>query len=134
LSIARGAAGVVGRDSALLHTHFGLSQLKIHELAARVELGDGPGALAAASGWQLPADLPAERSSHYLIDRARAEVWVGAYTRAMASLLEARHLAPLHTRAHPLVKPMAESILNRMAHRSQDAASLAAWLGLNPGR
>jgi transcriptional regulator with XRE-family HTH domain len=134
LSIARGAAGVVGRDSALLYTYFGPSQLKIHEFAARVELGDGPGALAAASGWQLPADLPAERSSHYLIDRARAEVWVGAHTRAVASLLEARRLAPLHTRAHPLVKPMVESILDRMARRSRDAASLAAWLGLNPGR
>ena len=133
LSIARGAAGVVGRDRALFYTYFGPSQLRIHELAARVELGDGPGALAAVSDWRLPAELPAERSSHFLIDRARAEVWVGAHTRAVASLLEARRLAPLHTRAHPLVKPMVESILDRQARRSPNALILAAWLGLNPG-
>lgn len=133
LNIARGAAGVVGRDRALFYTYFGPSQLQIHELAVRVELGDGPGALAAASNWRLPADLPAERSSHFLIDRARAEVWVGEFGSAVASLLEARRIAPLHTRAHPLVKPMVESILDRLPRRSQDAVSLAAWLGLNRG-
>ncbi|HEY8945825.1 MAG TPA: helix-turn-helix transcriptional regulator, partial [Polyangiaceae bacterium] len=97
LKIARGAAAVLGRDSSLLYTYFGPSQLRIHELAAHVELGDGPGALAAASNWQLPTDLPAERSSHFLIDLARAQVWVGACAAALASLLEARRLAPQHT-------------------------------------
>ena len=130
LKIAQAAAAAMGADREYLYTSFGPSNVKIHEVAVAVELGDSAGALAAAQDWAPPASLPAERASHHLIDLARAQVWERDYTGAITSLVKARHLAPQHTRAHPYAKQTVETVLQQAPGRSQTALGLATWLGI----
>jgi transcriptional regulator with XRE-family HTH domain len=130
LRIAQAAAAAMGADREYLYTCFGPSNVKIHEVAVAVELGDSAAALAAAEGWVPPASLPAERASHHLIDLARAQVWERDFTGAITSLVKARKLAPQHTRAHPYAKQTVETVLHQAPGRSQTALGLATWLGI----
>jgi transcriptional regulator with XRE-family HTH domain len=129
LSIAGAAAGVIGEDREYYYTSFGPSNCKIHEVAALVELHDGPAALATARDWLPPAGLPAERASHHFIDVARAQVWERDYCGAVESLLAARRIAPQHTRSHPYAKTCVETVLRRASRRPPYALGLATWLG-----
>jgi transcriptional regulator with XRE-family HTH domain len=60
-------------------TAFGPDSVKIHDLAANVELGDAPTAIERTGSWRPSRELPAERRSHYLIDKSRALVDIGLY-------------------------------------------------------
>jgi hypothetical protein len=131
LSIASTAAGVIGEDREYYYTSFGPSNCKIHEVAAMVELHDGPAALAAARDWAPPAGLPAERASHHFIDLARAQVWERDHSGAVESLLAARRIAPQHTRSHPYAKTCVETVLHRASRRPPDTLGLATWLGIS---
>lgn len=130
LAIAREAAGLVGKDTTAYGTFFGVSQWRIIEIASFVEMGDGASAVRAAEGWKPEAGTPDERSSHALIDLARALVWEGRFNSALDCLVRARKIAPQHTRMHPLVAPTLEQVRERLPRRSEKAADLAAWLGL----
>jgi transcriptional regulator with XRE-family HTH domain len=130
LRIAEAAAGVIGADREYFYTSFGPSNVKIHEVAVAVELGDGPAALAAAKDWAPPAGLPAERASHHFIDLARAQVWERDYSGAVASLATARRIAPQHTRSHPYARQTAQTVLHRAPGRSDVTLGLATWLGI----
>jgi transcriptional regulator with XRE-family HTH domain len=130
LRIAGAAAAVVGADREYFYTFFGPSQVKIHQVAVAVELGDGAAALQAASDWAPPAGLPAERASHHFIDLARAQVWERDYGAAIASVLTARQLAPQHTKSHPYARDAVEAVLARASGRSDPTLGLAAWLGI----
>ncbi|PWW53121.1 hypothetical protein DFQ13_116111 [Actinokineospora spheciospongiae] len=107
-------------------TAFGLSSLRIHELAVAVELGDSSG-IEAAGRWDPPDHLPAERRSHYYIDLARARLSIGQQESAYLSLLSARRAAPEHTRTHPQVRQSLSMLLR--VHRAPDPGllDLAAW-------
>lgn len=130
LKIAEAAAAVVGQDREYLYTSFGPSNVRIHEVAVAVELGDGPAALAAAKDWAPPAGLPAERASHHFIDLARAQVWERDFSGALASLTTARRIAAQHTRSHPYAKQTVETVLRRAPGRSDVTLGLATWLGI----
>lgn len=131
LAIAQAAAGAIGEDREYYYTSFGPSNCKIHEVAAMVELGDGAAALTAAKDWAPPVGLPAERASHHFIDLARAQVWERDFTGAISSLLNARRIAPQHTRAHPYAKACVESVLRLAPRRPQATLGLATWLGIS---
>jgi transcriptional regulator with XRE-family HTH domain len=131
LKIASAAANVVGTDTEYYYTSFGPSNVRIHQVAVAVELGDGAAAMAAAAGWNPPARLPAERSSHHLIDLARAQVWERDYQGAIASVDSARRIAPQHTRAHPYAKYAVERVLRYAPGRSDLTLGLATWLGVD---
>ena len=64
-------------------TAFGPSSVRVHEVAVAVEMGDGGAAVQQAAGWAPPLQLPAERRSHYYIDLARAQLWVGHRDKAL---------------------------------------------------
>jgi hypothetical protein len=132
LAVARDAAGLIGRDTTAYGTFFGVAQWRIIEIASYVEMGDGAAAVRAAEGWTPEAGTPDERSSHALIDLARAYTWETQYSRALDCLLRARRIAPQHTRMHPLVAPTFEQVRERSRRRSEKAAEFAAWLGLPP--
>ncbi|TDU05563.1 DNA-binding XRE family transcriptional regulator [Streptomyces sp. 846.5] len=130
LEVAQAMAGVVGADVAYFHTSFGPASVKVHEVAIAVELGDADEAVGRARGWEPPSHLPAERASHYFIDLARAQTWLGDYGGALTSLLEARRRAPQHTRSHPGAREAATAIVHRSRRSSDAARGLATWLGI----
>lgn len=129
LEIAQCMAGLVGRDVELCHTSFGPASVKVHEVAAAVELSDPDEALRRNAGWVPPASLPAEKGSHHFIDLARAQTWLGDYDAAVASLQKARRLAPQHTRSHPGSREVVRAVLRRGRRPSEAARGLALWLG-----
>lgn len=131
LQIAKNMAGVVGADTEYYYTSFGPANVKVHEVAVAVELGDEAEALARASGWTPPASLPAERASHHLIDLARAQVWAGDYPGALDSLLDARARSPQHTRTNPLTRETMAAIVRRERRCGDTSLGLATWLGLS---
>lgn len=92
---ARRAAAAVP-EGVYQGTAFGPASLRIHELAVAVELRDPLGIERAAS-WHPPAELPAERRSHYFIDLARAQLALGHHEDAYLCLQAARQAAPEHT-------------------------------------
>ena len=130
LEAARTAAALTGRDATTYGTFFGPGQLQIIEIATHVEMGDGDGAVEAARGWRPGPDMPSERGSHALIDLSRALTWQGRLTEAVECLVEARRIAPQHTRMHPLVAPTLETVRTLMPRPSTAVTTLAAWLGL----
>jgi transcriptional regulator with XRE-family HTH domain len=130
MQLAAAAADVVGRDVEWYYTSFGPSNVKIHETAVAVELGDSAEALRRAGAWQPSGAVPAERASHWLIDLARAQVWGGLYREAAGSLMQARTRAPQHTRTNPLARQSVRAILRRGGRPSSEVAGLATWLGI----
>lgn len=130
MQIATAMADVVGRDVQYYFTSFGPSNVRIHEMTVAVELGDEGEALRRAGDWQPPADVPAERASHWLIDLARAQVWDGRYRDATRSLVDARNRAPQHTRTNPLARQSMRAILRRGGRPTTEARGLATWLGI----
>ncbi|WP_157963821.1 helix-turn-helix domain-containing protein [Actinocorallia populi] len=130
LKIAKMMVDAVDGDVEHFHTSFGAASVKVHEVAAAVELRDGAEAVHRAAGWTPPVGLPAERASHFFIDLARAQIWAGDPAGAVASLLEARRRAPQHTRTNPGTREVVTAVLGR-AGRSTDAVlGLATWLGV----
>ncbi|WP_433270751.1 helix-turn-helix transcriptional regulator [Actinosynnema sp. CS-041913] len=107
-------------------TAFGPSSLRIHELAVATELHDTNG-IRRAADWHPPAELPAERRSHYYIDLGRAQLRLGHHDDAYTCLELAREAAPQHTREHPQVRKALSTLLR--THRSPDTGliDLAAW-------
>ncbi|MBN1174100.1 MAG: helix-turn-helix transcriptional regulator [Micromonosporaceae bacterium] len=108
-------------------TAFGPASCRIHELSVAVELGDIPTALDAARGWRPPADLPAERRSHYFIDLARAQLWSGQKENAIASLQAARQIAPQHVREHRHARQTLERLIRLHRKPPTHLVSLAQW-------
>lgn len=130
MQLATVAADVVSRDVEYFYTSFGPSNTRIHEMTVAVELGDAREALRRAGDWQPPANVPAERASHWLIDLARAQVWDGRYRDATSSLMQARARAPQHTRTNPLSRQSVRTILRRGGRPTAEVTGLATWLGI----
>jgi len=130
IEIAKAMSAVVGDDVEWYYTSFGPSNVRIHEVAVAVELGDEREALARAGDWIPSNAIPAERISHHLIDLARAQLWAADYPGALDSLLQARRVAPQHTRNHPMAVETARTLLHREQRRTDTAVGLATWLGI----
>ena len=65
---------------------FGPSNVAIHDVAAAIELGDGPRALGRAENVRLSSAVPAIRAGHHYMDLARAYLWQNRNEQALASL------------------------------------------------
>lgn len=130
IEIAKAMTAVVTHDIEWYYTSFGPSNVRIHEVAVAVELGDEREALARAGDWIPPGSIPAERASHHLIDLARAQLWAADYPGALESLLRARRIAPQHTRTHPMAAETARALVRREQRRPDTAIGLATWLGI----
>jgi transcriptional regulator with XRE-family HTH domain len=91
-------------------TVFGPSSVRIHEVTLALDVGDPDAALRAAERWAPPADVPAERRSHFYIDLSRAHAQVGSPEPSLAALTEARRIAPEHVRVHPDVRHLLEML------------------------
>jgi transcriptional regulator with XRE-family HTH domain len=117
------------REGVYHGTAFGPESLRVHQVAVAVELGDGHSAARIAGEWVPPRDLPAERRSHYFIDLARAQLWIGQRDQAFRSLRIARQVAPQHVREHPHVREVLLTLL-RLRRRPPEALTrFAEWAG-----
>ncbi|MFD5497025.1 helix-turn-helix domain-containing protein [Streptomyces sp. GDS52] len=110
-------------------TAFGPDSVKIHEVSVAVGLGDDHvgRALAVASEWKPPKNLPAERRSAFYIELARAQLWTGLADDAFESLKVARHIAPQHTREHPWVREDAATLRRLKRADSETLTNFAEW-------
>lgn len=114
-------------EGAYRGTSFGPSSVRIHEVSVAVELGDGARAMKTAREWAPARDLPAERRSHYYIDLAQAQLWLGQREGAFESLQVARRIAPQHAREHPRVRHALSTLLRLHRSPSQALRSYARW-------
>ncbi|MEU6371255.1 helix-turn-helix transcriptional regulator [Streptomyces sp. NPDC046931] len=110
-------------------TAFGPDSVRIHEVSVAVSLGDEHAgrALDVASEWKPPKDLPAERSSGFFIELARAQLWAGLPDEAFESLKAARHIAPQHTREHPWVREDAATLRRLKRASAESLTNFAEW-------
>ncbi|MET9027564.1 hypothetical protein ABZW96_18400 [Nocardia sp. NPDC004168] len=107
-------------------TGFHLPNVAIHSVAVPVELCDGTTAVARAEQIRLPASVTPSRAGHHWIDVSRAWLLHGDKQRALASLDQARRIAPELTRNHPQVHETVRVLAN--TRRGTDSlATFAKW-------
>jgi transcriptional regulator with XRE-family HTH domain len=92
LKVAAGLARRVGEGRDDYGTEFGPTNVKLHQVAVEVELGNAAEALRLAAGVD-PESLSAERRARYLIDIARAHTQRRDPTAAVAALVDAESIA-----------------------------------------
>lgn len=129
LAEATEAAKVSG-DNNYYQLAFGPTNVRIHEVAVAVELSDGAEAIRRADGFEVPATMSAERSSHHYIDLARGYLLNADRGRALESLQQARRLAPQQTRYHPMVRDTLISLARAERRSTRSLRGFAAWVGL----
>jgi transcriptional regulator with XRE-family HTH domain len=132
LAQAREAGQRIGRDTNHYGLIFGPTNVKIHEVAAAIELDDADEAIRRAEGFQPPATLPAERASHHYIDLARAELMAGRRKQALSSIIRADRLAPQHTRNHPMARETVLGLIHLQRQLPESLRSMATRMRLSP--
>ncbi|MFD3517691.1 helix-turn-helix domain-containing protein [Streptomyces sp. NPDC058657] len=139
LAEARAAAGMLARDTDHYEMSFGPTNLRIHEVAALIDLGDTAQALARLrewgseqdrDEWELPTGIAAERASHHYIDVSAARLAEGDRTGAHRDLLEARRISPNHSRYHPTLRSTAGTLARLDRSQDDSIAGLARWAGI----
>lgn len=126
---AAAAADRVGPDSDAYQTEFGPGNRAIHLVHVGVELGDGPGVLAAVGGVDL-SGLPKERRARHGIDRALLYGRAGDDAQAMEELVAADKIAPESVRNHALVHELIGTAARRARQLSAPVAEAARRLGI----
>ena len=121
--------GDADHDGGWHQLSFGPANVAIHEVAAYVELDDGPRAVSRAQDLHIPDSLPPIRSGHHYVDLSRAKLWVGDRAGALDSLYQARKLAPQQTRHLPTTREVLRMLVR--AHRSSNEplSKMVAWIG-----
>ncbi|MEW9556016.1 helix-turn-helix domain-containing protein [Nonomuraea sp. NPDC050783] len=125
LNAAHEYASRIGRDTDHYGLSFGPSNVRIHEIAAAIELEDPDEALRRNEGFAPPRTLSPERSSHHYIDLARVQLMAGKPDRALDSLRRADRLSPQHTAYHPMARETVTGLLRAHTRIPEPLRSLA---------
>jgi transcriptional regulator with XRE-family HTH domain len=133
LRAAEDAANWLGADRNHYWSCFGPTNVKLHRVAAAVELGEGR--CAVATHEQIGADgfaaLVPERRVHHLLDMARGWAQVGDVHRAGEMLIAGDRLAPAELRSRPIAREILGYVLRRSHGDPPPAVSeLAAQVGV----
>ncbi|MGV9375755.1 helix-turn-helix domain-containing protein [Nonomuraea sp. NPDC003707] len=128
LAEARGSATRLGRDANHVWTAFGPTNVRIHEVATAIELGDIQ--VAVELGPRLDTrGLPIERRARHGLAVAHALSLWNRTDAAMAALLEAETIAPEQVRHHYLSRHLTMSWIRRQKGKpSFQLAALARRL------
>ncbi|MFI6270264.1 helix-turn-helix domain-containing protein [Micromonospora zamorensis] len=124
-------AAQVGDGHDHHRTAFGPTAVELARVAAAVELGDGPQAVArhekaiGRDGWR---GLPVEHRAAHLIDAARAYLQTDDPANAARVLLRAERIAPAEIRD----RPAARDVVAQVA-RDPDAPPTITQLAINLG-
>ena len=105
LKVAGGLARRLGSDRNDYGTEFGPTNVKLHQVAVEVELGNAAEALRLAKGVDSAALSP-ERRSRFLVDIARAQAQKRDVRSAVAALTEAEYIAPAEVSDSRLVREL----------------------------
>ncbi|MET9597370.1 helix-turn-helix transcriptional regulator [Streptomyces sp. NPDC006459] len=125
---ARALAERTGDASPVHWLSFGPMNVAVHAMSALTQMRQYDDALMAARKIRPPTAFATSRRAHFLIYRARAEMETGNATRALASLSEARRVAPEQTRYHPSTQETIRGLVH-LARRTPEALNhLAAWV------
>jgi hypothetical protein len=111
LNLASQVAGRLGEGRNEYNTEFGQANVRLHEIAVAVELGDAGRALRAAATVDT-SGLSAERQARMLIDVARAHAQRRQVGEAVAALLQAEAITPEQVRGHSLVRQLISDLLS----------------------
>ncbi|GAA1601870.1 helix-turn-helix domain-containing protein [Catellatospora bangladeshensis] len=117
-------------DKVRYHVTFGPANLRIHEVAAWVELGEPERAIRRGLDFTPPVGMPATRAGHHFIDLARAHVLIGNRPETLAALESARRLAPEQTRYHPMVRETTRALLTLHRRSNSELTAFTTWLGI----
>jgi transcriptional regulator with XRE-family HTH domain len=133
LRAAEEAAKQLGADYNHYWSCFGPTNVLLHRVAAKVELGEGR--YAVATHEQIGADgfaaLVPERRVHYLLDLARGWAQVGDVNRAGEMLVAGDRLAPNELRYRPVVRDIIGEVLRQSnGHPPAAVTELAAQVGV----
>ncbi|MGC0418540.1 helix-turn-helix domain-containing protein [Embleya sp. AB8] len=120
----------IGREGIYSDTPFGPAQVEIYRASTAIITDDYDTAVRDGGALVMPADMPAERSSHHYIDLAHARVVTGDRPGAWAALRTARKLAPLHTRKHPRVRDSVATLLRLERADDQTRLGFGRWVGV----
>ncbi|TQJ24983.1 transcriptional regulator with XRE-family HTH domain [Micromonospora sp. A202] len=124
-------AAQVGDGHDHHRTAFGPTAVELARVAAAVEVGDGPQAVARhekAIGWEGWRGLPVEHRAAHLIDAARAYLQTDDPANAARVLLRAERLAPAEIRERPAVRDVVAQ-----AARDPDAPPTITQLAIGLG-
>jgi transcriptional regulator with XRE-family HTH domain len=110
LERAAQAAKRLGEGRNDYNTEFGPANVRLHEIAVAVELGDAGRALRAAATVDATG-LSAERRARMLIDIARAHAQRRQVTEAVAVLHRAEDISPELVAGHELVRQLVSDLL-----------------------
>ncbi|MET7820364.1 helix-turn-helix domain-containing protein [Micromonospora zamorensis] len=131
LNEAAELAAQVGDGHDHHRTAFGPTAVELARVAAAVELGDGPQAIARhekAIGWDGWRGLPVEHRAAHLIDAARAYLQTDDPANAARVLLRAERLAPAEIRERPAVRDVVAQVA-----RDPDAPPTITQLAIGLG-
>jgi hypothetical protein len=105
LKVAENLAKRLGGDRNDYGTEFGPTNVKLHQVAVAVELGNAAEALDLARRVD-PAALSLERQARFLVDVARAHAQRRAVASAVATLADAERIAPAEIRESRRVREL----------------------------
>jgi transcriptional regulator with XRE-family HTH domain len=116
LNGAEDAARALGADGNHYWTSFGPTNVRLHRVAAMVELGEGRAAVESHETMDRIGfyGLLPERRAHHFLDIARGYAQVGAVERASEMLLEGDRLAPSEIRCRPIAREVLSDVLRRV--------------------
>ena len=128
LERAAQVAARLGEGRNDYNTEFGTANVRLHEIAVAVELGDAGRALRAAAAVDT-SGLSAERRARALIDIARAHTQRRQVSEAVTALREADDITPEQVRGHELVHQLVSDLLAMQDPPSAELRELAGRVG-----
>lgn len=127
LETARQAGERLGEERNDYNTEFGPTNVRLHEVAVAVELGDAGRALRVA-GQVDAARLSPERQARLLIDVAQAHAQLRQSEAVVAALREAMRIAPEQIETHSRVRDLVADLLRGDRRGSAEVKELATRL------
>ncbi|MBT2395640.1 helix-turn-helix domain-containing protein [Streptomyces sp. ISL-100] len=122
---------VTGDMGEGLHVQsFGPTNVAIHAAAVEMELGNHAKSLQLAKQVRPPADYFPDRLGHFWIDTARSQLWTGKPDSALASLLNARKVAPQQAKYHPAVRETISGLVHAARRTPDTLIGYASWCGV----
>ncbi|MFI0894906.1 helix-turn-helix domain-containing protein [Streptomyces sp. NPDC020983] len=130
LEQAGALTGRAGTGSEAVHwLSFGEANVALHTMSTDIEMRRYDAVLRLARTVR-PATMPASRRARFLVDRARAELETGRTDASLASLVEARRVAPEQTRYHPSTRETISGLVHAARRAPETLSGMATWVGL----